>query len=94
MPGDEIPKECGYEAVVWSQKQSAQTHSSSGPPASESTECAGTGMKVAIQGEPGSFSHEAAMKLDPDRSIVPYSLSADVFAALSNGRCRRRGHSH
>jgi prephenate dehydratase len=37
-------------------------------------------MKIAIQGEPGSFSHEAAMKLVPDGEIVPCSLSADVFA--------------
>jgi prephenate dehydratase len=43
------------------------------------------GMKIAIQGEPGSFSHEAAMKLVTDAVIVPYSLSAEVFAALANG---------
>ena len=42
-------------------------------------------MKIAIQGEPGSFSHEAAMKLVADAVIVPFSLSADVFAALTNG---------
>jgi prephenate dehydratase len=42
-------------------------------------------MKVAIQGEPGSFSHEAAMNLVPSAVIVPCSLSADVFAALANG---------
>ena len=42
-------------------------------------------MKIAIQGEQGSFSHEAAMKLVPDGEIVPCSLSADVFAALENG---------
>lgn len=42
-------------------------------------------MKIAIQGEPGSFSHEAALKLVPDAEIVPVSLSADVFAALSDG---------
>jgi prephenate dehydratase len=41
-------------------------------------------MKIAIQGEPGSFSHEAALKLVPDAEIVPRSLSADVFAALDN----------
>jgi prephenate dehydratase len=41
-------------------------------------------MKIAIQGEPGSFSHEAAMKLVPDGEIVPCSLSADVFAALES----------
>lgn len=42
-------------------------------------------MKIAIQGEPGSFSHEAALKLVPQAAIVPTSLSADVFAALSSG---------
>ncbi len=42
-------------------------------------------MKVAIQGEPGSFSHEAAKKLNPDAEIVPCSVSAEVFAALSSG---------
>jgi prephenate dehydratase len=42
-------------------------------------------MKIAIQGEPGSFSHEAALKLIPGASIAPYSLSADVFAAVSDG---------
>jgi len=41
-------------------------------------------MKVAIQGEPGSFSHEAANKLAPHAHIVSCSVSADVFAALSS----------
>jgi len=41
-------------------------------------------MKIAIQGEPGSFSHEAALKLVNDAVIAPFSLSADVFAALAN----------
>jgi prephenate dehydratase len=45
----------------------------------------GTGMKIAIQGEPGSFSHEAAMNLAADAVIVPFSLSADAFAAVANG---------
>ncbi|HXR37861.1 MAG TPA: prephenate dehydratase [Terracidiphilus sp.] len=43
-------------------------------------------MKIAIQGEPGSFSHEAAMKLAADAVIVPFSLSADAFAALVSGQ--------
>jgi prephenate dehydratase len=42
-------------------------------------------MKIAIQGEPGSFSHEAAMNLAADAVIVPFSLSADAFAAVANG---------
>ena len=51
----------------------------------ELTGAQGTGMKIAIQGEPGSFSHEAAMKLVADAVIVPFSLSADAFAALVDG---------
>ena len=43
-------------------------------------------MKIAIQGEPGSFSHEAALKLVPGAEIVPCALSAEVFAALAEGR--------
>src|ERR1039458_7257849 len=43
-------------------------------------------MKIAIQGEPGSFSHEAALKLVPGGTIVPCTLSAEVFAALAEGR--------
>ena len=42
-------------------------------------------MKVAIQGEPGSFSHEAAKRLAPKAEVVPCSLSAEVFAALRSG---------
>jgi prephenate dehydratase len=42
-------------------------------------------MKIAIQGEPGSFSHEAAIKLVAEAEIVPFSLSAEVFAALAGG---------
>jgi prephenate dehydratase len=42
-------------------------------------------MKMAIQGEPGSFSHEAALKLEADAQIVPCALSAEVFAALASG---------
>ena len=45
-----------------------------------------SGMKVAIQGEPGSFSHDAALKLAADAVIVPFSLSAEVFAALAEGK--------
>jgi prephenate dehydratase len=42
-------------------------------------------MKIAIQGEPGAFSHEAALKFEPEAEIVPCALSADVFAALNAG---------
>jgi len=42
-------------------------------------------MKIAIQGEPGSFSHEAALKLAPGAEIVPCAVSREVFAALDSG---------
>jgi prephenate dehydratase len=42
-------------------------------------------MRIAIQGELGSFSHDAALKLVPDATVVPTSLSADVFSALAEG---------
>lgn len=41
--------------------------------------------RVAIQGELGSFSHEAALALAPDAAIVPCALSADVFRSLIQG---------
>src|SRR5438128_11304613 len=36
-------------------------------------------MKVAVQGELGSFSHEAARRMLPGCSIVPCARSAEVF---------------
>src|ERR1035441_1065114 len=36
-------------------------------------------MKVAIQGELGSFSHEAAERMLPRCTVVPCSRSAEVF---------------
>jgi len=42
-------------------------------------------MKLAIQGELGSFSHEAALKFEPRASIVPCARSADVFDAVESG---------
>lgn len=42
-------------------------------------------MKIAIQGEPGAFSHEAALKLVAGAEIVPCALSAEVFRALDAG---------
>ncbi len=38
---------------------------------------------IAIQGEPGSFSHEAALKFSPQATILPCTFSAEVFHALS-----------
>ena len=42
-------------------------------------------MKVAIQGERGSFSHEAAEKMLPRCTVVPCARSAEVFDRVENG---------
>lgn len=42
-------------------------------------------MRIAIQGELGSFSHEAALLADPQATLVPCPLSPEVFAALASG---------
>jgi prephenate dehydratase len=42
-------------------------------------------MKVAIQGERGSFSHQAAEKMAPQCTIVPCARSAEVFDRLERG---------
>jgi len=42
-------------------------------------------VRIAIQGEPGSFSHEAALKADPEATLLPCALSAEVFSALVDG---------
>src|SRR5580658_7265642 len=42
-------------------------------------------MKVAIQGEAGSFSHEAAKRMVPGYNIVACARSAEVFDRLERG---------
>src|SRR5664279_3732471 len=42
-------------------------------------------MKIAIQGEPGSFSHEAALKMEPAAFIVPCAFSSEVFRSVVHG---------
>lgn len=42
-------------------------------------------MLIAIQGEPGSFSHEAALLADAQATLLPCALSADAFDAVSGG---------
>jgi prephenate dehydratase len=42
-------------------------------------------MKVAIQGELGSFSHEAAAKILPRARVLPCARSVDVFDRLDQG---------
>ena len=43
-------------------------------------------MQIAIQGEPGSFSHEAALKFVPEATIFPCAISPEVFWSLADGR--------
>ncbi len=43
-------------------------------------------MRIAIQGELGSFSHQAARRMMPGSSVLPCATSADVFDALAAGR--------
>ena len=42
-------------------------------------------MKIAIQGEAGSFSHEAAKKMAPGCSVISCARSAEVFDRLQRG---------
>src|ERR1700686_3052119 len=42
-------------------------------------------MNVAIQGELGSFSHEAAERMRPGCAVVPCARSAEVFDRLQRG---------
>jgi prephenate dehydratase len=43
-------------------------------------------MRVAIQGEAGSFSHEAAGQIVPKAKIVSCGVSREVFDALARGK--------
>jgi prephenate dehydratase len=42
-------------------------------------------MRIAIQGETGSFSHEAALQFEPNATVLPCMLSADAFRELEEG---------
>jgi prephenate dehydratase len=42
-------------------------------------------MKVAIQGERGSFSHEAAQRMLPRCSVLPCARSVEVFDRVAKG---------
>jgi prephenate dehydratase len=42
-------------------------------------------VRVAIQGELGSFSHEAARRMAPGCSVVPCARSVEVFDRLESG---------
>ena len=42
-------------------------------------------LKVAIQGELGAFSHEAAKRMVPGCTVVPCARSLEVFDRLERG---------
>jgi prephenate dehydratase len=42
-------------------------------------------VKIAIQGEAGSFSHEAARQMAPGCTVVPCAASVDVFERVVSG---------
>ena len=42
-------------------------------------------MRIAIQGELGSFSHEAVGKMQPRATVVPCARSAEVFDRVEKG---------
>lgn len=42
-------------------------------------------MKIAIQGELGAFSHEAALRMVPACTVVPCARSAEVFNRVQKG---------
>jgi prephenate dehydratase len=42
-------------------------------------------LLIAIQGEPGSFSHEAALLADAKATLLPCAQSADAFEAVAGG---------
>jgi prephenate dehydratase len=76
------PERTPIEQWYGARKHAApQTSPASAPPAPGQS----APFRVAIQGEPGSFSHQATTQLIGNAEIVPFSFSAGVFAALSEG---------
>ena len=45
-------------------------------------------MRIAIQGEPGSFSHEAALRMEPSCTVLPCARSAEVFDSVLNKKAQ------
>ncbi len=80
---ESLSNKAAVELWYGARKPSAHSPLATRAAASEERED-GTGMKIAIQGEPGSFSHEATLAMLPDAIIVPCSVSADVFNALAD----------
>jgi prephenate dehydratase len=46
-------------------------------------------LRVAFQGAPGAFSHEAALALAPGAELVAFSTFGEVFGALERGEVDR-----
>src|SRR5580658_10386430 len=44
-------------------------------------------MRIAIQGELGSFSHQAALQMEPQATIVPCAVSTEVFKLVESQQC-------
>ncbi|WP_424965447.1 prephenate dehydratase [Dinoroseobacter sp. S375] len=44
-------------------------------------------VKIAFQGEPGAYSHQACHDARPDAEAVPCRTFEDVFAAVHDGTC-------
>ncbi len=84
MASDLFPGETPIELWYRARKHDSKIDPKAQAPSAQTGETP-AGMKIAIQGEPGSFSHEAALKLVAGAAIVPFALSADAFAALSSG---------
>jgi prephenate dehydratase len=81
---DENAKKAAVNLWYGARKHSADAQGAMRITSTKESE-ADAGMKIAIQGEPGSFSHEATLAMMPDAVIVPCTVSADVFNALTEG---------
>ena len=81
---DEKSKKAAVELWYGARKRSAESPDAALTTPTKERE-ADAGMKIAIQGEPGSFSHEATLAMMPEAVIVPCTVSADVFHALTEG---------
>lgn len=83
MAPDTTPEKSAIERWYGARKRFSQSPVATGF-AETSASGIASGIKIAIQGEPGSFSYEATIQLIPDATIVPCALSADAFGALAD----------
>ena len=82
MPADPDSNQSAVQLWYGAREHSAelQNFTAKTPPAKDFNK-----MKIAIQGELGSFSHEAALGMIENALIVPCSVSSEVFNALVDG---------